>query len=83
MRPHLDYGRAVWQPHLVRLIKIIKNMQIKATKLAHGLKDLSYEEYVRELNLPSLEFGIALGGLIKAFNHLHHYDKSSIYPEFF
>ena len=32
----------VWAPHLMKYINMIENVQIRATKLINGLKDLKY-----------------------------------------
>ena len=82
VRPHLEYAQAVWQPHLVKHKKIIENVQIRATKLVDGLKELSYEDRLKELDLPTLEFRRARGDMIEAFNHIHRYDKDAISPKF-
>ena len=61
---------------------MIENVQIRATKLVDGLKDLSYEERLRKLNLPTLTFRRERGDMIEVFNHIHRYDKNVISPNF-
>ena len=61
---------------------MIENVQIRATKLVDGPKELSYEERLRELDLPTLEFRRVRGDMIEAFNHIHRYDKDAISPKF-
>ena len=82
VRPHLEYAQAVWQPHLLKHKRMIENVQIRATKLVDGLKDLSYEERLRKLNLPTLTFRRERGDMIEVFNHIHRYDKNVISPNF-
>ena len=82
VRPHLEYAQAVWQPHLVKHKKIIENVQKRATKLVDGFKELSYEDRLRELDLPTLEFRRARGDMIEAYNHIHQHDQSAISPKF-
>ena len=44
VRPHLEYGEAVWSPHLIRNIDALENVQIRATKLVDGISKLPYSE---------------------------------------
>ena len=34
--PHLEYGQAIWSPHLKKNIKSIKNVQRRTTKTVNG-----------------------------------------------
>ena len=52
VRPHLEYAQVVWSPHLVKQVKMIENVQIRATKLVDGLSDLDYPERLKKLELP-------------------------------
>ena len=61
IRPHLEYGQAIWSPQFVRQSKLIENVQRRATKLIPNLKNLSYSESM----LPSA----ALQGAIKLQQH--------------
>jgi hypothetical protein len=82
VRPHLEYAQAVWHPHSLKQKRIIENVQIRATKLVDGLKDLSYEERLRKLNLPTLEFRRERGDMIEVYNHIHRYDRNVISSNF-
>ena len=54
VRPHLEYGAAIWNPHLKRHIIAIENVQRRATKLVPGLLNLPYRERLKALRLPTL-----------------------------
>ena len=54
VRPHLEYVNAVWKPHKMDQQKI-ERVQRRATKLIEDIKDLSYEERLCNLNMPSLQ----------------------------
>ena len=51
--PNLEYAQVVWAPHLMKYINMIENVQIRATKLVDGLKDLDYSDRLKILDLPT------------------------------
>ena len=63
VKPHLEYENQVWFPHLVKDIEAVEYVQRRATKLVPCLKDLSYKERVRTLNLPTLAYRRSRGDL--------------------
>ena len=54
MRSHLDYGDLIWFPVLKKHIRMIENVQRRATRIPSTLRHLSYSERLQELNLPTL-----------------------------
>ena len=54
VRPHLEYAQSVWSPHLRKYIRLIENVQERATKLVDGMKNLDYGERLEMLDLPTL-----------------------------
>ena len=56
VRPHIEYAQAVWSPHQEKFIKMLENVQIRATKLVDGIGDLDYIERLKKLDLPSLKY---------------------------
>ncbi len=71
IHPKLEYVSSVWAPRLVRDIEVIESVQRRATKLIPGLEDLSYEERLRWLDLPSLVFRRIRGDMIQVYKYLH------------
>ena len=54
VRTHLDYASSVWSPYKIKHIEMIENVQRRCTRKLPYLKDLSYPERPKKLNLPTL-----------------------------
>ena len=76
VRPHLEYGNAVWSPRLTKDINTIENVQRRAPRLIPGMRDKSYEERLSELQLPSLVFRRLRGDMIEVYKHLNNKYKN-------
>ena len=44
VRPHLEYANPVWSPHFRKHIKMLENVQIRATKQIDGMQKMEYTE---------------------------------------
>ena len=82
VRPHLEYAQAVWSPHLRKNINLIENVQRRATKLVDGFRNLTHEERLQRLKLPTLEFRRNLNDMVEIYKFFHIYDKLTI-PDVF
>jgi hypothetical protein len=71
VRPHLEYAGSVWSPHKICDIESIENVQRRATKMLPHLKDKSYEERLRILQLPTLKYRRLRGDMIETFKILN------------
>ena len=76
VRPILEYANQAWNPYLVKDIVAIENVQRRATRMLPGMKDKTYEERLKELNLPSLSYRRSRGDMIETFKIVKgHYDE--------
>ena len=66
-RPHLEYANAVWGPHYKMDRQKIERVQRRTTKLIEDIKDLSYEERLCNLNMPSLQHRRLRGDMIDIY----------------
>ena len=82
VRPHLEYAQEVWSPHLSKYIKLIENVQIRATKLVNDLSSLQYPERLKKLELPTLKYRRMRGDMIQVYKHFHTYDRSILSHSF-
>ena len=67
IRPILEYANPVWNPYLQKFIDQLEKVQRNYTKAIVGMKDLDYEDRLKALKLPSLEFRRFRGDLIETF----------------
>ena len=72
IRPILEYGNPVWHPSLKKHVNLIEGVQRRYTKKIIGHADRSYEERLKSLKLPSLEYRRMRGDLIETYKILHH-----------
>jgi hypothetical protein len=52
----LEYCTPVWSPYLKKDVRKIESIQRRATKLILIVKDLSYENRLNTIGLPTLEY---------------------------
>ena len=79
VRPHLEYGAPVWNPHSKKQISLIESVQRRATKLIPDLGHKTYKERLKCLKLPTLQYRRYRGDMIELYKLTHDaYDKNAI-----
>ena len=63
------FGQMVLKKHMTK----IENVQRKFTKHVKGIHNLSYENRLKKLKLPSLEYRQARGDMIEVFKIIRNY----------
>ena len=78
VRTHLDYASSVWAPYKIKHIEMLENVQRRCTRQLACLKDMSYEQRLRTLKLPSLAYQRLRGDMIEAYKIIKGvYDKEA------
>jgi len=55
VRPYLEHCIPVWNPYLVKDIKLVKSVQRRATKMVQGIQHLNYDDRLNYLGLMRLD----------------------------
>ena len=75
IKPHLEYGSVKWSPYLKKDIYLLENVQRRATKLAKEVKDLPYQDRMKNLGLPTLQYRRDRSDMIQVYKILNDIDK--------
>ena len=75
VRPHLEYCIQAWRPYRKKDIDTLERIQRRATKMIPKLRDLSYEERLKECGLTTLETRRLRGDQIEVFKILNGYEN--------
>ena len=68
VRSHLEYANVIWGPFYKEDANLVEKVQRRATKVVSDLKNLTYEDRLRSLKLPSLQHRRRRGDMICAYN---------------
>ena len=75
VRSHLEYCIQAWRPYRKKDIDTLERIQRRATKMIPELRDLSYEECLKECGLTTLETRRLRGDQIEFFKILNGYEN--------
>jgi hypothetical protein len=78
IRPHMEYGSVVWNPHTVKQQKLVEGVQRRATKLTPKMQDLNYEQRLVKLGLPSLQYRRIRADMLQVYKIMHGFDKIAV-----
>ena len=67
VRPRLEYAAVVWSPHIKKDVKKLERIQRTATRMIPELKDLEYEDRLKEMRLLMLQDRRERGNLITLY----------------
>jgi hypothetical protein len=76
VRPHLEFCNVVWSPRLEKDKKLIEGVLRRATKVIPGFKDVSYEQRLEKLKIPSMTYRRVRGDLIETYKYTHGYYRN-------
>ena len=71
VRPHLEFGNVVAHPILKKDMKLLEDVQHRATRMVPGLSMISYEERLKLMDLHSLAYRRVKGDVIEAYKYLN------------
>ena len=74
VRPHLEYCIQAWRPHR-KDIDMLERIQRRATKMIPELRNLTYEERLKECVLTTLETRRLRGDQIEVLKKLNVYEN--------
>ena len=78
VRPQLEYASVIWSPSFKKDIVAIGQVQRRATRIVTGLKNLTYEQRLTTLGLPTLCYRRERTDIIQVFKILEGYEEVNI-----
>ena len=76
VRLHLEYCVTVWYPLLQKNEDLIKSILCRASKILPWLSNLTYEERLAKIEIPSMKYRQMRGDMIMVYKELNGYNPS-------
>ena len=67
VHPHIEYGNTLGYPCKIKDLTAIENVQRRGTRYLPGLKGMPYEERLKTLKLPTLQYRRLRGDMIQTY----------------
>ena len=77
VRPHLEYAASVWNPNRAKDIKLIEKVQERASRIPTELRDMNYENRLKEWNITRLKDKRVRGGVIQLYKCINELEEIS------
>ena len=75
VRPILEYCSSIWSPHYQHDIDEVEKVQRRATKIIPELMNLPYQDRLKAVKLPTLEYRRIRSDIIQVFRIMKGYDQ--------
>ena len=75
IRPHLEYASVIWSPKFKSDRDAIEKVQKRATRLVSGISQLPYEQRLRILGLPTLQYRRKRADIVQTFKIIKGIDS--------
>ena len=75
IRPILEYCSVIWNPLYKTDAQEIEKVQRRATKMVSSLKDLTYSERLKKLNLTTLAYRRKRSDVLQVYRIIHKIDN--------
>ena len=82
VRQHFEYGNVIWHPRYRGDKLEVEKVQRRATKLIPSISHLPYEDRLKFLKLPSLDFRRRRGDMIHVFKIMNGMDRLDLHNFF-
>jgi hypothetical protein len=74
VRSHLEYASVAWSPHSKQDIKILEDVQRRATKVVHSIRHLPYDQRLVKIGIPRLSARRPRGDAIQLYKSVNDYN---------
>ena len=78
VRPHLEYASPVWSPSTREEIVLLEGVQRRGTSKLRGLRGLKYQDRLKKIGLPTLEYRRLRADLIQVYRLFEGIDDLDI-----